>query len=134
VKPLVALVVVALVAACDAGAKPPGAGSACGETRSAAAPATAPPACGEVIEHLNSALFTYDPKYVALAGTYATRVLASCHDDGWPDALKRCIVSASPRALLDHACDKHVSDELAEKVLARVAPGQDIRPADFLQR
>lgn len=104
----------------------------CDEPGSAAAPAT--PTCGEVMEHLNSALFTYDPKYVALAGTYATRVLASCHDDGWPDALKHCIVSTPPRALLDHACDKQVSDELAQKVLARVAPGQNIRPADFLQR
>jgi hypothetical protein len=90
--------------------------------------------CGEVMEHLNSALFAYEPRYMALAGSYATRVLASCHDDGWPDALKQCIVTSTPRALLDHACDKLVSDELAHKALARIAPGMDVAPEDFLRR
>src|SRR4051812_27875525 len=55
-----------------------------------------PITCGLVMEHLNSALFAYEPAYMALAGTYAPRVLASCHQDAWPDALKQCIAESSP--------------------------------------
>lgn len=88
--------------------------------RDARAPDEAAVSCTRVLDQISRALFAYDPQYVSFASMYAPKLRASCTDDGWPDELKRCIVDATPDALAhDHACEKLVTPELAEKVAKR---------------
>jgi hypothetical protein len=79
------------------------------------------PSCTQVLEQLSKALFAYDPSYVALTVSYRPKVLASCQDDGWTDELKRCILEATPEGLAhDHACEPLITDDLRQKVAKRL--------------
>lgn len=94
-----------------------------------------PPTCSSTVEHLKSAVMLYDAALYTLAQTKAPIVLAACIDDEWPMELKECIAGTpSDELIRDHECDKLVPDELAQKLLDRLAPGQHISPRDFLQR
>jgi hypothetical protein len=90
--------------------------------------------CTSVVEKLKRAVASYDATLGALVGTKAPMVLGSCLNDHWPESLKECIVAATPEELVGHRCDVLVPDELAQKLLDRLAPGQRLSPRDFLRR
>jgi hypothetical protein len=85
--------------------------------------------CTRVLQQLRSAVFAYDPQYIALSATFASKVVASCQDDAWPDELKRCIVDATPEALAHaHACENVVPAELWPKIAKRFGVSRDSLP------
>jgi hypothetical protein len=76
--------------------------------------------CDWLVQKVPSIAFAYDAKYVALATTLMPPLLASCTNDHWPEDLKQCLLASSPQQLVhEHACDKLVTPELAEKVAKR---------------
>ena len=95
---------------------------------------TQPIRCELVVEKLKKTVAAVDPAIAVIAGTKTPVILSSCIYEGWPEALKQCIVTASTEQLAAHHCDALVPDELAQKLLDRLAPGQHISPRDFLQR
>ena len=92
-------------------------------------------ACSAVITRIQSAAMLEDPAMGQVVQFKAPMILAACINDEWPLELKACIASTPAVDLISkHVCDKHVTDELAHKLLDRLAPGQQISPRDFLQR
>jgi hypothetical protein len=91
--------------------------------------------CDVVVEKLKQAVVAeVDPAIAVLVSTKAPVVLSSCIYEPWPESLKDCVMKASASDLVAHRCDAFVSDELAQKLIDRLAPGQHISPRDFLQR
>lgn len=98
------------------------------------APPTRPIRCGSVIQKLQQAVASVEPALAVIASTKAPVILSSCIYEGWPEPLKECIVMTSAADIAAHHCDALVPDELAQKLLDRLAPGQHLAPRDFLQR
>lgn len=90
--------------------------------------------CDIVVEKLERAVAAVEPAIAVIASTKAPIILSSCIYEGWPEVLKECIVMTSAEQIAAHQCDALVSDELAQKLLDRLAPGQHLSPRDFLQR
>ena len=122
------LVSLALLGACDAGAKPeprPRVDQAA-LVRHASTDPFVDVDCSAVVAKVPSVIFAYDPKYFALATMIAPTLRASCIEDAWPEPLRRCIVQATPDALVDeNACRYLVSPELAAKVAKRFGTTAD---------
>lgn len=92
-------------------------------------------ACSAVVSRLQSAARLEDAAKGQVVQFKAPMILAACIDDAWPLELRACIASTPTADLIGkHVCDKLVTDELAQKLLDRLAPGQRISPRDFLQR
>lgn len=94
-----------------------------------------PPTCSDVLRSLQGAALYEDAALGNIVRLKAPMILGACIDHEWPMALKLCIVTTPTSDLISkHVCDKLVTDELAQKLLDRVAPGQHLSPRDFLQR
>jgi hypothetical protein len=113
---LCACVLLAQVAAC--GRDPPARDHA---------PPTAPPAagCAEVAARIGDTLrpqLAPDDRRMAEMFEGAIGVMrASCEEDGWPEAVKRCLLDAtppSPDALA--ACNQQMPAELQQQIQARM--------------
>ena len=94
-----------------------------------------PPTCSDVVGLLQGAAMYEDGALGHIVRLKAPMILAACIDDEWPMDLKLCISGTPTNELISgHKCDKLVSDELAQKLIDRVAPGQQLRVADYLHR
>jgi hypothetical protein len=90
--------------------------------------------CSDLLPHLRAAVLHVEPNAALVFDHMQPQLLAACVGDDWPDPLRQCIVTHAAEEIASHACDAHISDELAQKLIDRVAPGQHVSPGDFLQR
>jgi hypothetical protein len=128
-----------LIAACKEEPSPSRAGDGSSHLQAAEEPVVVVTkseiACSRVVTLLQSAVTHEDAATGQLVRLKAPVILAACIDDAWPLELKACIASTpTPDLISKHVCDKLVTDELAQKLLDRLAPGQRLSARDFLQR
>lgn len=90
--------------------------------------------CEVVVEKLKRVVAHVDPALALIATTKSPIVLASCFNERWSEPLKECIMTRTSADIAEHACDAQVPDELAQKLLDRLAPGRRLSPQDFLRR
>ena len=90
--------------------------------------------CSDLLPHVRKAVLHVEPNAGLVFYHMQPQLLGACLYDHWPEPLRRCIVTHAAEDLANHACDALISDELAQKLIDRLAPGQRIRPRDFLQR
>jgi len=82
--------------------------------------------CGHVVARLRLAAArqlppVLDPKSQMLLGNAMREVRASCNEDGWSDALKRCALETTDLTDALSACRAHIPPELHAKLGARMA-------------
>lgn len=90
--------------------------------------------CSDLLPHVRATVLHMEPNATLVFDHMQPQLLAACVGDNWPEPLRQCIVTHAAQDLANHACDALISDELAQKLLDRVAPGQHLSPRDFLQR
>ena len=90
--------------------------------------------CSDLLPHLRAAVLHMEPNAALVFDHMAPQLLGACLGDHWPEPLRQCIVTHAAAEIANHACDALISDEDAQKLIDRLAPGQQLSPRDFLQR
>ena len=90
--------------------------------------------CSDLLPHFRAAALQIEPKAGFVFDNLQPQILGACLADHWPEPLRRCIVTASAAELAAHKCDALVPDELAQRLVDRLAPGRGLRASDFLVR